>query len=766
MQALGIKQGITMQALPMAAVLATRAQVEQLAARSDVRSLWPNTELQYENNTGTAITGVQRLRNDQTLTDRNGGSPYSGNGVAVMVNDSGIDALHGDLPFGTKVVQNVEGLTNLNGVVGIGPVTFIENVPNTDLGSGHGTHVAGIVAGTGAQSNGKYAGVATGASLVGYGSGVVLLLLDVLTAFDYAVDNRDAHNIRAINNSWGNTGDVGTEFDPDDPINVASKIANDAGIAVVFSTGNSGPADGTITGNFKKAPWVIAVANAEKSSVLAPSSSRGVRNKGGTVIIDGKTFTWEDRPTVTAPGTNIISTRSSSNTTTFISSDGPLQDAETIEPELLPFYTSLSGTSMAAPHGAGIVALMFEANPSLTPAQVKQILQQTATNMPGYEPFEVGTGMVNAYAAVDRAAVARNYGTTLNLNRTFHANVTLNETQEIFNIAYNTVPELSPTRNQHPLTVPSGLAQLDVRIRAAGVLEETGNTLNLVLIAPDGAEFTSGVNVLFPLQFTRAVLVDNPMPGDWTIELRGLRGAAANPTAGVALPEDVSGTITFKAPGTTTGLNDIAGHPDEASILVAVKERLVDGFSDKKFRPSERLERGQLADYLNMGVAVRQFLPTDGSATFADVSGTLVPFAEAVAARGAVLKDRFHEFRGVMLPTAAGQFSPRDAVRRADLAYSLVQALGLEGAALALNGQQVTVQHGDQRIPVEDASQIPAGLEGYVQLALDLNIMQAAITTDSSGTPHATFSPLKVVTRGQYAVTVTRFFAAFLDPNF
>lgn len=305
-----------------------------------------------------------------------------------------------------------------------------------------------------------------------------------------------------------------------------------------------------------------------------------------------------------------------------------------------------------------------------------------------------------------------------------------------------------------------------MRIRAAGVLGETGNTLNLVLIAPDGTEVSSGVNVLFPLQFTRAVLVDNPMPGDWTIELRGLRGAANNPTDGAALPEDVGGTATFKAPGTTTGLNDIAGHPDEASILVAVKERLVDGFSDKKFRPSERLERGQLADYLNMGVAVRQFLPTDGSATFADVSGALVPFAEAVAARGAVLKDRFHQFRGVMLPTAAGQFSPRDAVRRTDLAYSLVQALGLEPAALALNGQQVTVQHADHRIPVEDASQIPAGLEGYVQIALDLNIMQAAIATDSSGTPHTTFSPLKVVTRGQYAVTVTRFFAAFLDPNF
>lgn len=58
---------------------------------------------------------------------------------------------------------------------------------------------------------------------------------------------------------------------------------------------------------------------------------------------------------------------------------------------------------MATPHVAGIAALMLDANPSLTPAQVKHILQDTATEMPGMEPWQVGAGYVNAFAAVERA---------------------------------------------------------------------------------------------------------------------------------------------------------------------------------------------------------------------------------------------------------------------------------------------------------------------------------------------------------------------------
>lgn len=768
-RSLGISRGFHFQSLPIMGVLATRAQVEALAGRPEVRSLWPNQRLQYDNYEATSLTGVQRARKDPTFRSQNGGVPITGRGVGVLINDSGVDGLHQDLEYGPHVVENVTGVTNLHAYSELLPITWTEGVANTDLGSGHGTHVAGIVGGTGEKSGGKYEGVAPGADLIGYGSGAAIFILDTLGGFDYALSNYHRLGIRVINNSWGNTGDVGTPFDPDDPVNVASKRATDLGIVVVFSTGNSGPAEDTITGNFKKAPWVIAVANGTKEGGLNASSSRGLASRGGTVVVDGETFTWEDRPTIAAPGTFIIAPRSTTNTSTFIAGQaGPAEDAARIEPAFLPFYTVLTGTSMAAPHVAGVVALMLEANPALNPYEVKAILQQTATNMPGYEPWQVGAGSVNAYAAIDRALQARPYGSALNLTRNFNASQKLQITTSGFQLEYNPVPELSPTRNQHPFTVPAGLVEIVAKVSATGVEGETGNSTNLVLIAPDGTQYSSGVPVAFALSSNRTVVVPSPAPGDWILEVRGLRGDPANPTSGVSVPESVEGTIKLKQDFGFTGLNDIAGHPAEGAIKTGVAERLVDGYSDGKFRPDARLTRGELADYLLMGAEIRQHFPVNGAQTFSDVNSQQKPLAEAVAARGAAFRDMFHQFRGVMLPTAPGKFSPSGAVTRVDVAYALVQSLGLEPQALALNGQPVTVQANDQRVPIDDSAQIPAGLEGYVQLALDLNILNAYFSVtqgpfDLTPTLHATFKPLQTVTRGEYAVTATRFFGVFLE---
>ncbi|MGH9787360.1 MAG: S8 family serine peptidase [Candidatus Acidiferrales bacterium] len=766
-QALGITRGLTFRSLPILGLLATRDQVNALAAMPEVRSIWPNSELQYENFDATSQTGVQRLRATAALTSRNGGFPYSGRGIGVVVNDSGIDATHRDLEFGPHVVENVEAATNLNAFSSLLPITYIEGVINTDLGSGHGTHVAGIVGATGAQSGGKYEGVAPGAALIGYGSGAVIFVLDAVGGFDYAITHQIEHRIRVITNSFGNTTDVGTDFDPDDPINVSSKRAFDRGIVVVFSAGNSGPGEATITGNFKKAPWVIAVANGDKDGALNSSSSRGEKGRGGTVVIGGETFTWEDRPTVTAPGTFIISTRSTTNTVTAIAGQaGPDEDLARIEPAFLPFYTVLSGTSMSAPHAAGVVALILEADPSLNPLEVKEIIQQTATNVPGREPWEAGAGWVNALAAVDHAFAQRNYGTALNLTRSFNSGVELTVSETPFSIEYNTLPEASPTQNQFPFAVPAGLAQLSVTVRVEGATDvEEGNTINLVVIAPDGTERSSGVPVLFSLTFNRTVIVDSPAAGTWTVELRGLRGDPANPTDGLALPETVEGTVKFSGSPTPFGLDDIAGHPAEGAIKAAVGERLVDGFADGTFRPDDTLTRGTLADFLVMGAATRQFLPFTTPQTFSDVTAAEAPLAEAVAARGAALRDDFHQFRGNMLATGPGQFSPLAAVRRFEVAYSLVQSLGLEAEALSLNGQSVTVDVNGERIPIDDQSQIPAGFEGYVQLALDLRVLNAFFSLEQGPfdlvpTLHANFRPLDTVSRGAYAVAATRFLAA------
>jgi serine protease AprX len=395
----GITRGFTFQALPSAGVLATAEQVDALAASPEVASVYSNRPLQYENEEATALTGVDRVRNDARFTQRNGGFPISGLGAGILVNDSGIDGLHKDLEFGPHLVQNVEAAANPHAFADILPIVYVENVPNTDATGGHGTHVAGIAGGTGALSNGKYEGVAPGAPLVGYGSGAALFILDALGGFDYAIANQAQYGIRVITNSWGDTGDRCTPVNPDDPITRATKNAYNRGIVVVFSAGNSGRSgECTITGNYKKAPWVIAVAAGDKQRNLADFSSRGSPGGGGTVTIDGKTWRWVDQPTLTAPGVLIISTR----TISPIGVIGTDDDLAGIPPQYLPYYTTLSGTSMAAPHVAGVVALMLDANPSLTPLQVKSILQKTATSMP-YAAWEAGAGYVDAYGAVSRA---------------------------------------------------------------------------------------------------------------------------------------------------------------------------------------------------------------------------------------------------------------------------------------------------------------------------------------------------------------------------
>ncbi len=750
---LGITKGVTFKNLPFAGVLATPEQILALAKSSEVFSIYDNEKVEYENATGTELTGVDQLRKDDTLRKLNGGLPVSGKGIGVVVNDSGIDGTHQDLEYGSHVVQNVMASINLNSLSSLLPITYQENVVTTDLTGGHGTHVAGIVGGTGAKSSGKYEGVAPGADIIGYGSGAAIAILDTLGGFDYALTHQFEYNIRVITNSWGTTSDAGTDFDPFDPINVATKKLYDRGIVTVFSAGNSGPGESTISGNYKKAPWVITVAAGTKQGKLADFSSRGVDGKGGTVVVDGQTFTWEDRPTVTAPGQDIVSTRAATVDPTMYL--GLSSDAETIDPAHLPYYLSLSGTSMAAPHVAGVIALLLEANPTLSPSEVKTILQNTATNMPGYEKWEVGAGYVNAYAAVDAAFTNRDYGTTVNANQTFNAKVDMNTERTPFTINYSS---LNLTGNSYTFDVEQGLTELTARISADGLIGLTGNTVNLVLVAPDGTEYSSGIYLLFPIYTDRTVQVTSPQAGKWTVKLEGLDG--------VALDETISGELAFKKATGFTGLNDIAGHPAETAIKLGVSERLLDSDSARNFRPNDYLKRIDLAKYVVMGAGVRQYLPLSGVATFKDVKGADASFAEAVVAKGAALRDVAYNGNGVILPTADGKFSPNDSVTRAELAYTLVQNLGLQAEAVARNNDTLTVQYGSQRVAISDASDVPSHLRGYVQLALDLNILNAYFNVtqgpyDLQPKVTATFKPTAQVTRGDFAVAITRYYAGY-----
>ena len=750
---LGIETGVTMKSLPMAGIVASKDQIEHLSANPAVRSIYLNKKLTYFNAEATAVTGVDKVRTDDSFRRLNGGLPVSGKGIGVVVNDSGIDGTHKDHELGKNLVQNVLGSTNLNAIEpSLLPVTYHENVPNTDTNSGHGTHVAGTVGGTGAMSGGKYEGAAPGADLIGYGSGAALFVLDGIGGFDYAITNQQRYNIRVITNSWGSSGD----FDPNNPINIASKKAYDRGITVLFAAGNEGPGENTHN-PYAKAPWVISVAAGTKDGKLAEFSSRGTNGVGGTFTIDGKEWTWKDEPTLTAPGVDIVSTR----VVAPVSSLGADKDTETIEPAHLPYYTTMSGTSMATPHVAGIVALMLEADPLLSPANVKDILTQTASNMPGYESWEVGVGYVNAYAAVDKVFNGTDYGKTLNTSQTFNSNVQSSTERKEFSVDYNPLTLLST--NRYEFTVGQGVSALVAKIDGKGVMETTGNPINLVLIAPDGTEYSSGVSLLFALYTDRTVSVNSPAAGTWQAEIRGLRGNELNPV-GAAFPESVNGTLAFTTVSGITGLSDIDGHPAADAIKLGVSERLLDGFLNGTYKPDNLLTRAELSKYLVMGAEIRQSLPAAKS--FTDVGSEDLAFVEAASAKGAAFRDQQQIYNGVILPKATGKFAPKDGVTRAELAYSLVQALGLQKEAEAFDGK-LTVQYKDERIAIEDAAEVPATLKGYVQLALDLNILNAKFYVtqgpyDLKPTVKASFNPSGKNTRGDFAVAITRYYDAFL----
>ncbi len=744
--------GLFFESLPIAGVLATQAQVAQIAALPGVSSVWLNEELQYSNDGSREITGVDRLRTDATLRTSQG-LPYSGQGVAVVVNDSGIDATHADLPYGTKVLENVQAVTNLNALSTMLPITYLEGTANTDTNSGHGTHCAGTVAGLGVRSGGLYEGVAPGASLIGYGSGGGLFILDGLGGFDYAITHQFSFEdpIRVITNSWGSDG----EFAPESPIVQATYRAFQRGMVVLFAASNSGPGEDTHN-IYAQAPWVLSVGAGDKFGALADFSSRGQDGEGYDFqTYDGQTWTYANDVTLTAPGVDIISTRALTNGT----ANGGEADAEAIDPAFLPFYTMISGTSMATPHTAGIVALVLEANPTLGPLEVKALLQQTATNMPGREAWEAGAGYVNAHAAV-AAALGRAVGSAgfVNAFQSFNANAQTSPGGGFtVDLAFSPVGDV----DVHEFDVAADISLVKARATVPA------NTVALVLEAPSGARYGSGITL--PVLGEVAATSAPGEAGTWKLYVSGIgsiSGVSPDPlgvTNGTALPGTVTATVALVRTSGFEGLSDVAGHPGRGFVEAAVSERLVDSYKTGVFKPSKPLRRDQLAQYLAMGAGLRQF--SGATAPAVDAGRSYVPFATAAVTDGAALKDRAGHAPGVMRLLPSGSFGATRKVTRADLAYSLVASLGLHGVAAGYDGP-VSALFGGQRVALDDSDAIPADLRGYVQLALDAGLLRAEFAFaqgpfDLEPTVTATFGPTKKVLRAEYAAAAVRLYDVY-----
>ena len=381
-----------MHRLPMALVQGSVAEIAGAVSHGIGTDVYPDEVLRYDdtassNAMSSSIGAAQKLRS-RGLT---------GKGVTVGIIDSGCDGTHPDLADHIK--HNVTLYSPEYANQGTDPtlVVPIDQGPynNTDLGSGHGTHVAGIIAADG-TTGADHLGVAPDAALDCFAIGAVITTTAVVTGFDYILSQPRHLGIDVINNSWGNSF---RQYDPRDPVNVATKAVSGKGVVVVFAAGNSGSDSGEASVSpFNQAPWVISVAAGSLKRERADFSSNGLALDNGRAVPIGKnghTVLLGDRigntqPDVMAPGSDISS--SCDTTGTVI---GPCPPGEN---------ASASGTSMASPHIAGAAAVLLQANRNLSWRQVQDAIKATATPVGTGDKrlgsWQVGYGHVNLDEAV------------------------------------------------------------------------------------------------------------------------------------------------------------------------------------------------------------------------------------------------------------------------------------------------------------------------------------------------------------------------------
>lgn len=480
---LSLGEGLgTFENLPMVVVetTVTRELVDALVAEFEPQglvSIWGDEPLTFFLDESVALIGADAAREAFGVT---------GAGVGVAVIDSGIDATHPDLNIGENVGRNVKIVGSLLEQP-VGGYLYVD-MENTDLTSGHGTHVAGTIAGLGIAADGRYTGVAPGSTLVGVGTGDVIFILHALEGFDFVMrpEIREEYNVRIISNSWGTRG----RFSPYNPISLATKRAYDAGIITVFAAGNAGPGDDTLN-PYSASPCAISVAAGDKQGMLANFSSRG---------IPGDEF---HKPDITAPGVRITAARALTGLVTPPS----IPDA---------YYSTISGTSMATPHVSGTIALMLEANPSLNLDGALAILQETARPMYDaegnpHQEHEVGAGYLDAYEAV-KLAVKRNKDKYELATETLAAW----DGQVLVGVC-PVVTCVASSEDVFELEVPDGLSSLRVTIEWPVPAED----IDMYVYDPSGNMAASGATLSDP----EVATVVNPVPGTWRVVVSGYLNA-------------------------------------------------------------------------------------------------------------------------------------------------------------------------------------------------------------------------------------------------
>ena len=306
----------------------------------------------------TSLPGVVMLELDGILSIHNGDAAvlhgvdsvwadtgYDGAGATVAIIDTGIDGAHASLDdldddnstYDPKVIGFYDPVNNPSLTNGT------EVFPYDD--QGHGSHCAGTTAGTGAPTY-EHIGMAPQANLVGVkvldagGSGS---FATVMAGMQWTVDNRYQFNIRAASMSLGGPGAIEWTSSEEDSVNRYANEMVRAGIALFIAAGNNGVS--AQIGTPGSAEDAITVGALDKNSAIAIYSSQG------------PTEELRIKPNIAYVGSSVMSVA-------FNTGDQ---------------YTGMSGTSMATPGAAGVAALMLQANPDLSPFDVRNIMQETAT---------------------------------------------------------------------------------------------------------------------------------------------------------------------------------------------------------------------------------------------------------------------------------------------------------------------------------------------------------------------------------------------------
>ncbi len=783
---LGVRRGSRMNVLPVLFAVVPVEAVDEIAALPGLVSMWQNQQLQYYLKESRALLGVDKVEKDRRFQEQWGEKgrrwnrdtgryepvplPVDGTGVKVAVIDTGIDATHPDLPWGEKVIENRKLFGPGYTWFWIGDPTGVRlgpNVPNTDF-SGHGTAMAAAVAGLG-EVRPEYAGIARGADLIGLSAGESVWLLYVLDALDwvltYNLRNPD-RPIRVVTNSWGGgPGNVALyKSFLHNPIVVSSRILNEHGVVVVFAAGNREESPWSLN-VYSIWPWVISAGSATKSGKLADYAARGIdpllRDQLPRHAVDGFTrlttvgkWTFrlidEIHPDVVAPDAEVVSARASTGT------DANLYAPP--DPSLgldAAYYGVYSGTSIAAAQVAGVVALLLSGDRNLTPDQVHEALVTTAQPMPGYGEFEVGAGMVDAYAAVHKVLARKALGVALPYGRGYPAATTAPYSARMRNFGYAIGPIGEPWVEQatyQPLTrsyrlLSRPFPEETVRARFHSELHSlvqgfTGTRSSwLWLYNPTdgerpprddevGAMITSWGEVSRAYAFVYNPVTDNGDPSDksdhYWFNVRGLLSTTTG-TSGADLPSKYSLEVTplgltFEDEGFAAWLQGLGA--DDRRL---VRNLVLAGVIDPRgaFDPAAPMPRIAMARAVALLEGVKQYAPEQPTYDDLGPDHPGYTFAESLAGQwdlagqpqpppGVAVKKLLggaavDPVTGTSLPDldgTAGTFAPDAPVSTIDLMVTVATLAGLESRAKEL-ARKVT---GEAERYIEFTQDSPGGL--------------------------------------------------------